>query len=121
MRDESPRYVGCRTDGTNIVVRFANVERLYVYNQGFSADAPFEVAGEDGVFRKATITNLRNGRRDNGKEYITGNIAPGCEIALASAEVPRPVKVRYLFGNLWKGTVYNETNLPLGPFLGEAE
>ena len=121
IRDESPRYVGCRTDGTNIVVRFANAEGLYVYNQGFSADAPFEVAGEDGVFRRATITNLRNSRRDNGKEYITGNIAPGCEIALAAAEVPRPVKVRYLFGNLWKGTVYNETNLPLGPFLGEAE
>ena len=121
LRDESPRYAGCRADGTNIVVRFDNAKSLYVYNQSYTADAPFEVAGEDGVFKKAVITNLRNSRRSNGKEFISGNIAPGCEIALAAKDVPKPVKVRYLFERPWKGTVYNETNLPLGPFAGEVK
>lgn len=119
LRDESPRYAGCRADGTNIVVRFHNAERMYVYNQAYSADAPFEVAGEDGVFKNATIMNLRNGKRSNGKEFVSGNIAPGCEIVLNAKDVPKPVKVRYLFNRPWKGTVFNESNLPLGPFLGE--
>ena len=119
LRDESPRYAGCRADGTNIVVRFHNAERMYVYNQAYSADAPFEVAGDDGVFRNATIVNLRNGKRSNGKEFVSGNIAPGCEIVLNAKDVAKPVKVRYLFNRPWKGTVFNESNLPLGPFLGE--
>ena len=119
IRDESPRYAGCRSDGTNIVVRFHNAERMYVYNQSYSADAPFEIAGEDGVFRKATITNLRKGKWSNGREFVSGNIKLGDEIALFAKDVPKPVKVRYLFNKPWKGTVYNESNLPLGPFLGE--
>ena len=119
VRDESPRYAGCVADGTNLVVRFENAERMYVYNQSFSADAPFEVAGEDGVFRKATIANLRMGRWSNGREFVSGNIEPGDKIVLVSKDVPKPVKVRYLFNKPWKGTVYNESNLPLGPFLGE--
>ena len=75
--------------------------------------------GEDGVFKKATIMNLRNGRWSNGREFVSGNIAPGCEIVLNAKDVAKPVKVRYLFNRPWKGTVFNESNLPLGPFLGE--
>ena len=46
----------------------------------------------------------------------------GKELEVWADEVPNPVQLRYLFSRPWKGMLYNEVGLPVGPFsIGSAE
>ena len=44
-----------------------------------------------------------------------GGIA-GTNIVVRAEDVAKPVKLRYAYSSPWKGTIYNEADLPLGAF-----
>jgi len=115
-KDESPAFESWRADGSKAVVRFRNAEKLYVYNKDFSGWANFELAGADGAWKAAKIVNLKKRKWSNGKEFVSGEIEDGPEIVLEAAGVAEPKGVRYMHSRPWTGTVYNEVDLPLGPF-----
>ena len=110
IRDRSPKFVSGRAEGDKAILSFDEADGLYVYNDDRSIDVGFELAGEDGVFRPAHIDNFR-GKDD----WVTGVVA-GKKLILYADGVAAPRKVRYLHARPWKGTVYNEANLPLGAF-----
>ena len=116
---DSPTLVDARASGTNAVLRFRDAEKLYVYNMDFSMAAGFELAGADGEWKPAKIVNLKKRKRSNGTEFFSGEIEGGPEIVVAAAGVAEPKKVRYLHSSPWHGSVYNEVNLPIGPFHSE--
>ena len=115
-KDESPAFESWRADGAKAVVRFRNAESLYVYNKDFSGWANFELSWADGAWKAAKIANLKKRKWSNGKEFFSGEVEGGAEIVLEADGVAEPKGVRYMHSRPWTGTVYNEVNLPLGPF-----
>jgi len=120
IEDRSPTLKSWRIEGDSFVLDFDHAKRLYVYTRNYSADAPFEIAGADGVFRPAKIVNAicEKINMAGGKvrtEY-RGRI-DGCSRLVVKADgVLQPVKLRCCHAHPWLGTVYNEANLPLGAF-----
>ena len=45
----------------------------------------------------------------------------GAKLVVAAEGVAEPKKLRYLHSKPWFGCIYNEVNLPLGPFEISAE
>ena len=115
-KDESPTLESARADGAKAVLRFRDAESLYIYNMDFSMTTGFELAGADGVWKPAKVDNLKKRKWSNGKEFLSGEIEGGPEIVLVADGVSEPKKVRYLHSRPWYGSVYNEVNLPIGPF-----
>ena len=76
----------------------------------------FELAGADGAWKPAKVVNLKKGKWSNGKEFLSGEIEDGDCIVLEAKGVDEPRSVRYLHSSPWFGSVYNEVDLPLGPF-----
>ena len=117
VQDNSPTLDSWKVEGDTFVLSLKDAARLYMYTPDFSLDTPFEIAGEDGVFKPARIANLRSGR--NGKGRPRGGIE-GSNIVVRAEGVEKPVKLRYACSSPWKGTIYNEADLPLGAFrIGE--
>ena len=117
IRDNSPSVESAVRDGTNIVVVCRDAKGLYLYNPDRSLRNNFEIAGEDGKWKAAAIVNVvptRNAK--GGVNYNSGEITDPDRIVLCAEGVESPVRVRYLFGRTQNGSVYNEVNLPLGPF-----
>ena len=127
VKADSPRATAAKVDASGVVwLSVANAERLHLYqpewhymhNPEATAELGFELAGTNGVWKAARITNLHlcheSWMRPNYTEY-RGDL-DGNEIALSSPEVPEPKAVRYLFTRPWRGTVYSEVRLPLGAF-----
>ena len=118
VEDRSPEPMSA-TAGTNGLVRIAfdHAKRLYVYQRGshFKPDAPFELAGADGVFRPAKIVNYLP-RKSMCEGTITNNV-----IELSAADVTDPKRVRYAWTCPWTGCVYSDVDLPLGTFLMDVE
>ena len=112
---ESPVAVSCAADGKRMRVTLEHGEGLYVYNEKVSYDAPFQLAGADGVFKPAKIVNPRATKDWAGRERCVGEIMPN-EIVLEADGVEKPVAVRYLHGSVTTGNVFNGGNLPLAPF-----
>ena len=104
--DDSPVLESARLaeDGA-VAMTFKHVKSWYVYSPDRSIEPAFEVAGEDGEWKSAKLLNVARGG------YVTG-----VELVVKSADVPVPVKVRYLVRPRTMGTVYNQMSLPLGPF-----
>ena len=48
-----------------------------------------------------------------------GTLASPDEIVLTAPGVAAPAKVRYWYAQPYEGGIYNEVNLPLGPFEAE--
>ena len=123
IQDDSPTVRSCKRAGDTVLVKFDDARRLYLYNRDFSTATPFELAGEDGIFKPARIENLLptdyvyNGQK--GRDY-RGQI-DGPILRLKAAGVTCPKKIRYLHSSPWLSTVYNEANLPLGPFSRDTE
>ena len=107
LKADSPTVKAARADGDAIVVEFDNAESLYLYNPDKSLDAGLEVCGADGEWKPAKIRNLA----DNKKGALTG-----AALVVAADGVAEPKKVRYLHASPWFGCLYNEVNLPAGPF-----
>ena len=111
IRDNSPSVKAWRVEGNECVLTFNDANALYLYNADFSTRTPFEIAGEDGVFKPAVIGNLKT----NANGRVCGEI-DGAELRVRAEGVTHPVRLRYLHSRPWTGTVYNEANLPLGVF-----
>ena len=88
--------------GTSADVSIRSLRQFDLASNGV---APPGVAGEDGEWKSAKLLNVARGG------YVTG-----VELVVKSADVPVPVKVRYLVRPRTMGTVYNQMSLPLGPF-----
>ena len=123
IRDNSPRVEAVTRDGTNLVLRCADAKGLYVYNDDRSLKNNFEIAGKDGAWKRATIVNIVPPRKPKGAGVNTngGEILDPDRIVLCANGVDAPVRVRYMFTAPFYGAVYNEVNLPLGPFEAEAK
>ena len=116
IQDNSPTLSSRKIDGDTFVLYFNDAEKLYMYNPDFSLDTPFEIAGEDGEFKPAQIVNLRKGKKGGRPR---GGI-DGTNIVVRAEGVAKPVKLRYAYSSPWKGSIYNEADLPLGAFsIGE--
>lgn len=104
-RSDSPVFKEVSFEGGKATLKFDNVSSWYVYADNRSVQPPFEMAGTNGVWQAARLTNVE------GSGKVKGN-----ELKLESKLVPDPVKVRYMGRNRTMGTLYNELSLPLGPF-----
>ena len=117
IQDNSPTLREWKVEGDTFVLSFNDAAKLYMYTPDFSLDTPFEIAGEDGVFKPARIVNLRRGKKGKGRPR--GGIE-GSNIVVRAEGVAKPVKLRYACSSPWKGCIYNEADLPLGAFrIGE--
>lgn len=114
--DDSPVFKSAAfgADG-RVALDFDHVKNWYVYEPNRSRAAAFEVAGADGVWRPAKVVNYRQGKDKDGKPVDTDFI-DGTKIVVAAEGVADPVKVRYMGKDRTAGTLYNQANLPLGPF-----
>lgn len=116
LKSDSPTVRGWRIEGDRFVISFRDVERFYVYNDDRSLDVGFEIAGADGVWKKAEIRNFTvytNGR--TGKVFRSDEIV-GNELVVSADGVTEPKKLRFLHAAPWKGALFNEVNLPVGAF-----
>ena len=95
-----------------VKIEFENAKSWYVYNRDLTYDVPFELAGKDGVWKKAEIAVCK-GCEKNWKSMF---LIPHPELYIKSAEVQEPVAVRYLGRARTAGVLYNQASLPLGPF-----
>ena len=110
VKDDSPSVESLKAEGEVVTVTFKDAEDIYIYNSNYTLESGFELAGEDGKFVKADILNVR---KDGGYLGAIG----GKELKLKADGVSVPKKVRYLYNAPVKGAIFNEVNLPLGPFV----
>ena len=115
IEDESPSVKSWKVDGNKFTVEFDHAQRLYVYNPDRSLANGFELAGEDGVFKPATILNAVPNIRD-GKPQKPLGMLDGPRVVLSAEGVAAPKKLRYLYSRPWFGSIYSDVNLPLGAF-----
>ena len=114
IQDNSPTVVSVKAEGTNLVVNCRDAKGLYLYNPDRSLANNFEIAGADGKWTRATIVNIVPPK---GKTSTNGGaITDPDRIVLCALGVTAPVKVRYWYATPYYGAIYNEVNLPLGPF-----
>jgi len=118
IRDNSPSVESVSRDGTNLVLKLRDARGLYVYNADRSVSNNFEIAAKDGPWKRANIVNCIPPR--DAKGAVTsegGTIVDPDRIVLCAKGVAEPVRVRYWYSAPpYYGAVYNEVNLPLGPF-----
>ena len=113
--DCSPVFRSVEFKDGKAVMSFDHVKSWYVYARDRSHDAPFEVAGTNGVWEAAKILNFRHWTEKDGKTYYTDDL-DGPRIVVASEKVKEPTRVRYMVRPRSAGTLYNEVDLPLGVF-----
>ena len=116
IEERSPQLANWKIEGDQFVLDFSHAKSLYIYNRDFSTITPFEVAGEDGVFKPAQIENLVRTTFPNGRKEYRGMIKGGARLVVKAKGVEKPCRLRYCHSSPWLGTVYNEVNLPLGAF-----
>ena len=117
LEDDSPTVRACRAEGKTLVLELDHAKAVYVYNRNRSTEAPFELAGEEGVWLPAKIVNFPTERRD-GRDVpdCGGFLTGGARIVLRADGLDRPLRCRYLYQRPWIGCVYADSSLPLGPF-----
>lgn len=112
IRDNSPSVESWCVASNTFEIVLKDCTSLYVYRKDGNFDLPFEIAGEDGVFRQAELLNLKvstNGDKD-------GRLVGERLLVVGSKDVAEPKHLRYLHCAPWTGHLYNEVNLPLGAF-----
>lgn len=109
--DDSPVCKKAELKDGAAVVEFDNVTYWYIYADNYSRNLPFEIAGADGKWHPAVVTNFRKAKNGKPTEFIDG-----AKLVLKSDKVAEPKKVRYMGKPRTAGTLYNEASLPLGPF-----
>ncbi len=109
----------CAEEG-RLALRFDHADGWYVYHPAWGVESGFEIAGADGVWKKAYIVNANNGATKR-QPWKTKGIVEGRDLILAADGVEKPLKVRYLFSKPWVGTLHATSGLPLGPFEAEVK
>ena len=111
--DDSPVFDSFSVEGDRMTVRFRHAKKLYLYSPDYKMTAPFELAGTNGVWKAATIENVRVMNPKNN--WRPGDIE-GDFLVLKAEGVAEPKAVRYMYQPHVMSTVYNEVSLPLGAF-----
>ncbi|MFB3924270.1 MAG: sialate O-acetylesterase [Terriglobia bacterium] len=93
-----PIYGSMKVEGSAIRVTFKHVSGGLVAKGGTTALKSFEIAGEDRKFAPAEAT-------------ISGR-----DVVVRSAQVPRPVAVRYAWADDPECSLYGKSGLPAYPF-----
>jgi len=108
IEDNSPVLRSWTVEGDRVVMDFDHAGCLYLYEPKHSSLANgFELAGEDGVFKPCKLLNVRK------PDLPTFD---GSRIVISADGVSAPVRLRYLHSWPFRGTIYNEVNLPLSAF-----
>ena len=115
---DAPVLKGICSEEGQLILSFENASGWYVYDPSWDVCQGFEIAGTDGVWKKAYVANA-NGGAKVGKAWGTNGSVSGRDIILAADGVEKPMKVRYLYQQPWVGTLYADSGLPLGPFEAE--
>ena len=113
VEDESPVPVEASVVAANRVrVTFGHATSLYVYRTDSRSRlfAEFELAGEDGVWKKADIVNFAK------FDWTKHGTVTNSFVELVAKEVEKPVRVRHAYVPPFTGVLYNQVNLPCGPF-----
>lgn len=113
IEDNSPTPIAATVIATNRVrLVFNHAKSLYVYRQDsrFGLYAEFELAGADGVWKKADIVNFPN------LDWTKHGVLTNAVVELVAKEVDKPVRVRHAYAPPFTGCFYNQVNLPCGPF-----
>ena len=114
--DDSPTLRSWKIENGAFVLTFNDAEGFYVYNPDRSMDNGFEVAGTDGVWKKAKIANLRVTQHYRTKQPVVNGEILEPRLVVSSDEVKEPVQLRYLRNAPWFGSVYSDRCLPIGAF-----
>lgn len=114
IENESPVLRDWRVAGDKFVLEFDHAQGFYFYNPDYSATNGFEICGEDGVWRPAEYANGSWHTIWQGT-IRTGQIL-GDNVVVYAPGVPHPKKLRYLHSFPWSATLFNQVNLPIGPF-----
>ena len=114
---DAPTLKRCVADGDKVLMDFNDASGWWLYNADWSVDVPFELAGEDGQWRKARLVNTVNGFTNSVPWKTKGAIDGGGTLIVSAEDVETPVAVRYLRLRPWAGFLYStDSGLPLGPF-----
>ena len=116
IRDNSPSVESWRVVSNTFEIVFKDCKSLYVYRKDWKFDLPFEVAGEDGVFHRAELLNLKTSKAYGGGTERKGDLSGERLLVVGTKKVEKPRRLRYLYCSPWTGYIFNEVNLPLGAF-----
>ena len=109
--DESPVLTNAVFAAGTATLEFANASEWYIYSADLNLAPAFELCGDDGEWKAATLVNeIATGG------YRRGIVSGGPELVLKAEGVADPKRVRYLGRAGTAGILYNELSLPLGPF-----
>ena len=112
LKADAPSLKSWTIEDGRFVLSFDNAEGWLLYNEDWSNDNCFEVAGADGVWHPAEIENLKVREK---KPYASNGIVVGRDLVVSSSAVKEPKRLRYLYRAPFKSNLFNEAGLPLGP------
>ncbi len=107
---DPPTLQAIRAENEKLILSFKHADGWFVYDPASKLNEGFEIAGADGVWKRARIQNAKGDGAVKGREII-----------LVADGIREPKKVRYLFQKPWIGTLYALSGLPLGPFDAEVK
>jgi sialate O-acetylesterase len=110
IKAETPTLNSVTLKDGKVHLSFNDAEGWYVYSADRSINVAFELAGEDGKWVQAKLTNVSPAGSVTGKDLI-----------LEAEGVQKPVKVRYLFNKPWVGNIYSNWGIPIGPLESEVK
>ena len=114
--DDSPTLRSWKVENGAFVLTFNDAESFYIYNPDRSMDTGFEVAGADGVWKKAKVANVRVTTHYRTKKPVTNGEILEPRLVVSSDEVKQPTQLRYLRSAPWFGSLYSDRCLPVGAF-----
>lgn len=94
-----PTFQSMQVEGSQIRLKFSNVDKGLLLKSGTTTLTGFAVAGADGQFHWAAAT-----------------LAGRADVVLTCAAVPASVAVRYVWADNPLGNLYNRAGLPAAPF-----
>ena len=117
---DAPTPAGICSEEGRLALHFNNAKSWTYYDPAWGVDYGFEIAGADGVWKKAYLVNGNDGKTkvEPGK---TKGIIEGRDLLLAADGIEKPLKVRYLYEKPWIGGLFADSGLPLGPFEAEVK